>query len=55
MCAHPDYQNLGIATFMVKEIIKLYPDAEAKIKLIIIKSINFSKKIGFKKSFIYIN
>lgn len=51
VCTHPDFQNLGIATFMVNEIIKLYPDAEAKIKISNKASLNLFKKVGFKKKF----
>ena len=33
VATHPDYQGNGVASFMVKEVMKIYPDAFAKVKI----------------------
>ena len=31
LCTHPDAQGKGVATFMLEEIVKLYPNATGRI------------------------
>jgi len=33
ICTHPDFQNMGIAKFMIIECMKIWPTAHAKVKL----------------------
>lgn len=33
VCTHPDFQKQGVARFMIKAIMKLYPHAVARIKV----------------------
>lgn len=48
----PEYKNKGIGKFMVNEIMKLFPDAVAKIKLNNISSIKLFESCGFEKKYI---
>jgi ribosomal protein S18 acetylase RimI-like enzyme len=51
ICTHPDYQKLGIGSFMLENILKEFPHAEAKIKINNIASMKLFEKNGFKKTF----
>ena len=51
ICTHPDYQKLGIGSFMLDNILKEFPHAEAKIKINNIASMKLFEKNGFKKTF----
>ena len=33
VCTHPDFQHRGVGVFMVNELVKMFPDSYAKIKL----------------------
>ena len=48
ICTSPDFQGMGIAKFMLKEILKFYPNAFAKIKIDNLKSLELFKSLGFK-------
>jgi len=48
IATHPDHQKQGVASFMVEEIMKIYPDAQAKIKIDNEYSLKLFKKSGFK-------
>ncbi len=47
LAVSPEFQNKGIASFMLKEINLMRDDYEVKIKSDNISSINFFKKNGF--------
>jgi RimJ/RimL family protein N-acetyltransferase len=47
IATHPDYQNLGIAKFMILEIRKEYPTAFAKIKIENEASLKAFTRAGF--------
>lgn len=46
-----DFRNRGVATFMVNEISKLFPDASAKIKTSNVASIALFESVGFERQF----
>ena len=48
IATHPEYQNQGVASFMVEEIMKIYPNAQAKVKIDNEISMKLFKKAGFK-------
>lgn len=48
VATHPDCQGKGAASFMVKEIKKLYPTSVAKVKTENKASLGLFKKCGFK-------
>tara|TARA_R100000093_G_scaffold53467_1_gene27501 strand:- start:29 stop:406 length:378 start_codon:yes stop_codon:yes gene_type:complete len=51
VATHPEYQGLGTGFFMINEIMKLFPDAAAKVKLDNEASLRLFEKCGFKKRF----
>jgi ribosomal protein S18 acetylase RimI-like enzyme len=51
VCTHPDFQKRGVGKFMVNEIMQLYPDAVAKIKLENKASIKLFESCGFVKKY----
>ena len=51
VATHPDYQSLGIGTFMINEVMKLEPEAYAKVKLDNEASIKLFERCGFKKKY----
>ena len=46
-----DFRNRGVATFMVNEILKLFPEATAKIRTTNVASIALFESVGFKRQF----
>ena len=40
ICTHPDYQKRGVGKFMLEEAYKIWPNAHAKIKEIILQAKN---------------
>ena len=46
-----EFRNRGVASFMVNEISKLYPDAQAKIKTSNVASIALFESAGFECQF----
>jgi len=51
VATHPDFQRRGIGKFMVNEIMKIHPDAVAKIKLDNEASIRLFESCGFIKRY----
>lgn len=47
----PEFKNMGIGTFMVKEMLKLYPNLCAKVKIENENSLKLFEKLGFKKKY----
>jgi len=52
VCTHPDYQGKGVGKFMIKEIIKIWPNSKAKIKINNFNSIKLFEACGFRKEFL---
>jgi ribosomal protein S18 acetylase RimI-like enzyme len=46
-----NYRNIGVASFMVRNIIQLFPNAVAKIKITNAASIALFESVGFKRQF----
>jgi ribosomal protein S18 acetylase RimI-like enzyme len=46
-----DFRNKGVATFMVNEISKLFPEALAQIKTSNVASIALFESVGFERQF----
>ena len=51
VATHPNFQGQGIGSFMINEIMKLHPDAFAKVKLDNEASLRLFEKCGFKKRY----
>ena len=51
VATHPDHQGKGAATFAVNELMKLFPDAVAKVKIENKASLRLFEKCGFKKKY----
>ena len=51
VATHPYFQGVGVGTFMINEIMKIYPNAFAKVKLKNEASIRLFKKCGFKEKY----
>lgn len=51
ICTHPDFQHKGIGKFMITEIMKIFPNAFAKIKIDNEISLKFFESLGFEKKF----
>ena len=51
VATHADHQRNGIAKFMVNELMKLHPDAFAKVKLDNEASVRLFESCGFKKKY----
>ena len=51
VATHADHQKKGIAKFMINELMKLRPDAFAKVKLDNEASIRLFESCGFKKKY----
>tara|TARA_R110002020_G_C16151585_1_gene762721 strand:- start:632 stop:1018 length:387 start_codon:yes stop_codon:yes gene_type:complete len=51
VCTHPNFQKRGVGKFMVNEIMRLYPNAVAKIKLENEASVKLFESCGFVKKY----
>ena len=51
VATHPNYQNKKIGQFMVNNIIKIYPNSYAKIKIDNYSSLKLFEKCGFTKKY----
>ena len=51
VCTSPDSQGKGVGKFMINEIIKIFPNAKAKIKIDNKASLKAFESCGFKKKY----
>ena len=51
VATHPDHQGKGAATFAVNELMKIHPNAMAKVKILNKASLRLFEKCGFKKKY----
>jgi len=51
VATHPDHQKKGVASFMINEIMKIHPDAFAKVKIDNEASLRLFESCGFKKKY----
>tara|TARA_R110002126_G_C10486643_1_gene502631 strand:+ start:3877 stop:4257 length:381 start_codon:yes stop_codon:yes gene_type:complete len=51
VATHPDYQGKGVGSFMINEIMKINPNAFAKVKLENQSSLRLFESCGFKKKY----
>jgi len=51
VATHPDFQGKGIGSFMITQIMEIYPQALAKVKLDNEVSVRLFEKCGFKKKY----
>ena len=52
VATNPDFKQKGAGKFMIDEIMKLYPNAHAKVKIDNISSMNLFLSCGFKTEMI---
>ena len=52
LAVDPSSQNLGIAKFMVREIVKIYPTAHAKVKVKNSASMRLFQSLEFNEEFV---
>ena len=51
VATHPDYQGKGVGSYMINQIMKVHPNAYAKVKLDNSPSIKLFERCGFKKKY----
>jgi len=51
IATHPDYQGLGVGSFMLNEVMKQNPQAQAKVKIENEASLRLFEKNGFVKKY----
>jgi hypothetical protein len=52
LAVDPLFQNLGVAKFMVGEIVKIYPMAQAKVKVTNSASLRLFQSLEFSEEFV---
>lgn len=52
VCTHPNFQGKGVGKFMLKEILKTFPNAFGKVKIENEASKKLFTSVGFKEKFI---
>tara|TARA_R110002020_G_scaffold345738_1_gene559658 strand:+ start:3136 stop:3519 length:384 start_codon:yes stop_codon:yes gene_type:complete len=52
ICTHPNFQGKGVGKFMLKEILKIFPNAFGKVKIENEASRKLFTSVGFKEKFI---
>ena len=51
VATHPKHQKKGVASFMINEIMKIHPDAFAKVKIENEASLRLFESCGFEKKY----
>ena len=51
VATHPNFQGMGVASFMLNEVMKIHPKAAAKVKIENKASLRLFKKCGFKEKY----
>ena len=51
VATHPEFQGMGIGSFMINQIMNIHPGAVAKVKLDNQTSLKLFEKCGFKKKY----
>lgn len=51
VATHPKFQGKGVARFMIEELIKIHPDAFAKVKIDNEASLRLFESCGFSKKY----
>ena len=51
VATHPDFQQLGVGSYMINQLMTSYPAAHAKVKLNNEASLRLFEKCGFKKKY----
>ena len=51
VATHPDFQGKGIGRFMINELMRLHPDASAKVKIENEASLRLFRACGFKEKY----
>ena len=51
VATHPEFQKKGVGKFMINELMKLYPDSVAKVKIENKASVGLFESVGFKKKY----
>ena len=51
VATHPDFQGQGVGSFMINEVMKIVPNAMAKVKLDNAASLRLFENCGFKKKY----
>ena len=51
VATHPYFQGAGVGTFMINEIMKIYPNAFAKVKIDNQASLRLFESCGFEKKY----
>lgn len=51
VAVHPDFQGKGVGSYMINELMKVYPNAFAKVKVENESSVRLFEKCGFKKKY----
>ena len=52
ICTHPNFQGKGVGKFMLREIMKIFPNAYGKVKINNEASRKLFSSVGFKEKFI---
>ena len=51
VATHPDFQGMGIGSFMINQIMTMRPQATAKVKIQNDRSLKLFERCGFKKKY----
>ena len=51
VATHPDFQGMGVAKYMIDELMKMFPQSFAKVKIDNEASLRLFESCGFKKKY----